>query len=221
MSTIMHEWAAGTLEYNGQRPAQVVGGKEMLISSFATPTAPGRAKKGFTQVWRTKSSGKYMYGHLDLAIAASGDDGDWLYIEDHRQVIDDKGTKSGGTGYWLSGEDDYTSPERYAEALGPLPGNATMKRPKKPDTLLLEEAYAAKRAAIIDGYEAALAGSVALADPSPTSVAIESSLLAVMDPEGLEYVRDICTARRDALLAMLAAALTVDAVHSIEVAYAI
>lgn len=57
----------------------------------------------------------------------------WDYIEDHRQHMDSKGTKTGGTSYWLPAEgDDYTSQPRYMEILGPLPEGAVTERPEKP-----------------------------------------------------------------------------------------
>lgn len=40
------------------------------------------------------------------------------------------------------------------------------------------------------GYEAALAGAVALGDPTPVRVAVESALLAIEDSEGLNYLTD-------------------------------
>lgn len=65
---------------------------------------------------------------------------------------------------------------------GPLPKDALTKRPEQ----LLAEVKAAKVAAIIAGHEAALAGAVALSDPTPSTVAVEAGLLAASDPEGLE-----------------------------------
>ena len=57
----------------------------------------------------------------------------WDYIEDHRQHMDSKGTKQGGTPYWQPAEgDDWQSPPRYTEELGPLPDGAVTERPAKP-----------------------------------------------------------------------------------------
>lgn len=57
----------------------------------------------------------------------------WDYIEDHRQHMDEKGTKQGGTPYWQPAEgDDWQSPPRYTEELGPLPDGAVTERPEKP-----------------------------------------------------------------------------------------
>lgn len=47
--------------------------------------------------------------------------------------MDSKGTKIGGTPYWLPADgDDYTSPPRYMDSLGPLPEGAVTERPEKP-----------------------------------------------------------------------------------------
>ena len=63
----------------------------------------------------------------------------WDYIEDHRQHMDSKGTKQGGTPYWLPADgDDYTSPPRYMDTLGPLPDGAVTARPEKPAPTVTE-----------------------------------------------------------------------------------
>lgn len=85
----------------------------------------------------------------------------------------------------------------------------------------LAEAQAAKRTSINAGHAAALAGAVALSDPSPSTVAVESALLAASDLEGLEYVRNSLAARRDELLAAVASADTAEAVQAIVVSYAV
>ena len=57
----------------------------------------------------------------------------WDYVEDHRQG------KGRGTPFWLPAEgDDYTSPPRYMETLGPLPEGAVTERPEKPAPTLEE-----------------------------------------------------------------------------------
>ena len=51
----------------------------------------------------------------------------WDYVEDHRQG------KGRGTPFWQPAEgDDWQSPPRYTEELGPLPDGAVMERPEKP-----------------------------------------------------------------------------------------
>lgn len=63
----------------------------------------------------------------------------WVYIEDHRQHMDEKGTKTGGTPHWLPADgDDYTSPPRYMDSLGPLPDGAVTERPEKPASTVTE-----------------------------------------------------------------------------------
>lgn len=54
----------------------------------------------------------------------------------------------------------------------------------------LEQAKAAKLAEIAKAHDAALAGLVALSNPAPAVVAVEAALLAVSDPEGLDYARE-------------------------------
>ena len=47
--------------------------------------------------------------------------------------MDSKGTKQGGTPYWQPADgDDWQSPPRYTEELGPLPEGAVTERPEKP-----------------------------------------------------------------------------------------
>ena len=133
MATMLYQYDGVTLETTLQRFAQVVGGKE-LWHPYATTTPIGPTKTGYTQIWRPKAAdASYPYANLALDIASSGDDGDWLYIEDHRQQTDDKGVTNGGTAYWLPADgDNYASPARYMEAPGPLPAGAVTIRPDRP-----------------------------------------------------------------------------------------
>lgn len=85
----------------------------------------------------------------------------------------------------------------------------------------LAEAQTAKWQQINAGHEAALAGAVALSDPTPSTVAVEAGLLAASDPEGLEFVRNALAARRDALLSAVEAAQTAEEVQAITVSYAV
>lgn len=117
--TTMYTFDLRTGALTGSRPAQVVGGKELTICAGATPVAPP------TDI---------PTGH-----AARWTGSAWEVVEDHRQHMDEKGTKQGGTPYWLPAEgDDYTSQPRYAETLGPLPEGAVMERPEKPAPTLDE-----------------------------------------------------------------------------------
>lgn len=113
MSTTMYAFDLRTGALTGSRPAQVVGGKELTVCAGATPVAP---------------PADIPTGH-----AARWTGSAWEVVEDHRQHMDSKGTKTGGTPYWLPAEgDDYTSPPRYMDSLGPLPEGAVTERPEKP-----------------------------------------------------------------------------------------
>lgn len=143
----------------------------------------------------------------------------WIMVEDHRQRAEPHFAAEDvqpGTEYWLPG-DTHLSPARRMHTPGPLPAAALTKRPEQP----LAEVKAAKVAAIIAGHEAALAGAVALSDPTPSTVAVEAGLLAASDPEGLEFVRNALAARRGELLAAVEAAETAEAVQAIVVSYAV
>lgn len=146
-------------------------------------------------------------------------DGEWTLVEDRRGrkapqfATEDE---QEGTDYWLP-DDTYDTPARRMHTPGPLPKDAVTMRPEQP----LAEVKAAKNASIIAGHEAALAGAVALSDPTPSTVAVEAGLLAASDPEGLEYVRNALATRRDELLAAVAAADTAAAVQAIIVSYAV
>lgn len=102
-----------TGEYLGSRPAQIVGGKALTRSAYATPTPPPASiPDGHVARWTGKS---------------------WEVVEDHRQHMDSTGTKQGGTAYWLPDQgDDWQSPARYMADLGPLPAGAVTVRPEKP-----------------------------------------------------------------------------------------
>lgn len=145
--------------------------------------------------------------------------GIWVLVEDHRErkaPTFSPEDEQEGTEYWLS-EDTHDTPARRMHTPGPLPQDTLTTRPEQP----LADVKAAKVASIIAGHEAALAGAVALSDPTPSTVAVEAGLLAASDPEGLEYVRNALAARRAALLAAVAAADTAEAVQAIVVSYAV
>ena len=143
----------------------------------------------------------------------------WVLVEDHRQRAEPYFSAEDaqpGTDYWLP-DDTHDTPARHMQHPGPLPAGALTLRPEQP----LAEVKAAKVASIITAHESALAGAVALSDPTPSTVAVEAGLLAVSDPEGLEYVRNSLAARRDALLAAVEAAQTAEDVQAITVSYAV
>ena len=143
-------------------------------------------------------------------------------MEDHRQHMDSKGTKTGGTPYWLPAEgDDHTSPPRYMETPGPLPAGAVTERPARPFSELLADAKSAKHTEIQTGYDAALAASLTMPAAAPTAqdVAVGAALFAVDDAEGLVFVQFRHAARRDELLAAVDAADSVEAVRAVDVSY--
>ena len=143
----------------------------------------------------------------------------WVLVEDNRQRAEPHFAAvdvQPGTEYWLP-EDTHISPARRMHTPGPLPKDSLTKRPEQP----LAEVKAAKVAAIIAGHEAALAGAVALSDPTPSIVAVEAGLLAASDPEGLEFVRNALATRRNELLAAVDAATTAADVQAIIVSYAV
>jgi hypothetical protein len=89
--------------------------------------------------------------------------------------------------------------------LGPLPEGWTKTTPLPS----LEIIHAAKQGEIRSGYEAALSGVIAGPGATATGVAIESAMMAAIDPEGLEYLVDRLTIRREELEQALADARSV------------
>lgn len=115
MSSIpmMYTFDPQTRVHTGSRPAQVVNGKALTQSAYATTTPPPET---------------IPEGHV-----ARWTGSEWELVEDHRQHLDSKGTKQGGTPFWLPpAGDDWQSPARYMEDLGPLPAGAVTVRPEKP-----------------------------------------------------------------------------------------
>ena len=220
MSTIMYTFDLRTYETTGSRPAQVVGGKELTISAAATPVSTGPDKTGHTQVYKPKGTARWVYDPQSLDVASQGEHGTWYYIADHRQHMDSKGTKQGGTPYWMPADgDDYTSPPRYMETLGPLPEGAVTERPEKPLSVLKAE----KEREIKAACDAAIVASLTMptASPSTTEVAVAAASLASVDPDGPDTLLSLHTARRDELLAAIAAAESPAALAGVEVSYAV
>ncbi len=113
MATMMYMFDVKTREYTGARPAQELNGKPLTKSAFATPTPPPE---------------NIPDGHV-----ARWTGSEWELVEDHRQHLDGKGTKQGGTPYWLPDQgDNWQSPAKYMGDLGPLPAGAVTVRPEKP-----------------------------------------------------------------------------------------
>ncbi len=135
-----------TREYLRSAPAQLhprTG--EALPALLATHTAPPEMEEKQAAVWNGEA---------------------WEIVEDHRRHVNEQGVKEGGTGYWLPEEgDDYQSPERYMEDLGPLPAGAVTTRPEKPAPTLKEAKAAAVARIDRETSEAILAGFEYEIDP--------------------------------------------------------
>lgn len=200
MATMMYMFDVKTREYTGARPAQELNGKPLTKSASATPTPPPE---------------NIPEGHV-----ARWTGNEWELVEDHRQHLDSKGTKQGGTPYWLPSEgDDWQSQPRYTEDLGPLPSGATTQRPEKPLSVVREE----KECEIRSACDAAIIASLTMpaASPSVTEVSVAAASLAAVDPDGPDTLLALHSARRDELLALVQAADSVAAVQAVEVTYAI
>ena len=196
----MYTFDLRTGALTGSRPAQVVGGKELTICAGATPVAPP------TDI---------PTGH-----AARWTGSAWEVVEDHRQHMDEKGTKHGGTPYWQPAEgDDWQSPPRYTEELGPLPEGAVTARLEKPLSVLKAE----KEREIKEACDTAIVASLTMptASPSATEVAVAAASLVGIDPDGPDTLLALHTARRDELLAAVAAADSTAALADVEVSYAV
>ena len=218
--TTMYTFDLHTYETTGSRPAQIVGGKELTVSAAATPVRTGPDKSGYTQVYKPKDAVSWLYDPQSLAVASQGEHGTWYYIEDHRQHMDERGTKQGGTPYWLPADgDDYASPPRYMEALGPLPKGAVTERPAKPLAVLKTD----KEREIRSACDAAIVASLTMptATPSTAEVAVAAASLAGIDPDGPDTLLALHTARRDELLAAVAAAESPADLAGVEVSYAV
>lgn len=200
MSTTMYTFDLRTGALTGSRPAQVVGGKELTICAGATPVAPPT--------------------DIPTRHAACWTGSAWEVVEDHRQHMDEKGTKIGGTPYWQPAEgDDWQSPPRYTEELGPLPEGAVTERPEKPLSVLKAE----KEREITAACDAAIVASLTMPTSAPSSaeVAVAAASLASIDPDGPDTLLALHTARRDELLAAVAAADSTAVLADVEVSYAV
>ena len=200
MPVTMYMYDLKTKEYKGQRPAQIVGGKELTVCSSATTVAP---------------PSNIPEGHVACWTGAA-----WETVEGHRQHLDSKGTKQGGTPFWLPAQgDDWQSQPRYTEDLGPLPEGAITVRPEKPLSVVKEE----KEREVRSACDAAIIASLTMpaASPSVTEVSVAAASLAAVDPDGPDTILALHAARRDELLALIQAADSVAAVQEVEVSYAI
>ena len=200
MSSIMYTYDLRTGEFTGSRPAQVVNGKPLTKSACAATTPPPDAiPDGHVARW-------------------TGDA--WEVVEDHRQHTDAAGGRQGGTPYWLPTEgDDYTSPPRYMDTLGPLPDGAVTERPEKPLSVIKNE----KAHEIREACDAAIVASLTMPSETPSSleVTMAATSLAAIDPDGPDTLLALHTARRDELLAAVAASESPADLAAVEVSYAV
>ena len=193
----LHMYDLKTGEYTGSRDAtQRPNGEYILEATGATAVAlPADIPAGHVARW-------------------NGDV--WETVEDHRQHMDERGRKEGGTPYWLPG-DTWRSEPRYLEDLGPLPEGALFEKPERP----LDEYKADKRREIAAGYTAALTATLTMPAESPSAadVATGAALFAADDAVGLADVQTILTTRRDELLEAVEAAQRRETVSAIVVSY--
>ena len=193
----LHMYDLKTGEYTGSRDAtQRPNGEYILEATGATAVAlPADIPAGHVARW-------------------NGDV--WETVEDHRQHMDERGRKEGGTPYWLPG-DTWRSEPRYIEDLGPLPEGALFEKPERP----LDEYKADKRREIIAGYTAALTATLTMPAESPSAadVATGAALFAADDAVGLADVQTILTTRRDELLEAVETAQRRETVSEIVVSY--
>lgn len=200
MATMMYMFDVKTREYKGSRPAQELNGKPLTKSAFATPTPPPASiPEGYVARWTGS---------------------EWELVEDHRQHLDEKGTKQGGTPYWLPSEgDDWQSQPRYTEDLGPLPSGAVTVRPEKPLSVVKEE----KEREVRSACDAAIIASLTMpaASPSSTEVSVAAASLAAVDPDGPDTLLALHSARRDELLAAVDAATSRGELDALKISYAV
>lgn len=199
MEKVMYMFDPLTHEYQGSRPAQRVGDKTIMESAYATATPPPDAiPTGYAARWTGTK---------------------WDLVEDHRQHLDSTGTKQGGTPFWLAGEDDWQSPPRYTEDLGPLPAGAMTTRPEKPLSVVREE----KEHEIRSACDAAIIASLTMpaASPSVTEVSVAAASLAAVDPDGPDTILALHAARRDELLAAVDAATSRGELDALKISYAV
>lgn len=193
----LHMYDLKTGEYTGSRDAtQRPNGEYILEATGATPVAlPADIPAGHVARWTGEA---------------------WETVEDHRQHMDERGRKEGGTPYWLP-SDTWRSEPRYIEDLGPLPEGALFEKPERP----LDEYKADKRREIAAGYTAALTATLTMPAeaPSPVEVATGAALFAVDDAVGLVDVQMILIARRDELLEAVDAATNQEALENIVIDY--
>lgn len=145
----------------------------------------------------------------------------WDMVEDHRErkppYFSEEHVQE-GTPFWLLVEGDtWQSQPRAMKEAGPLPEGHALTRPEKP----LSVAQTEKRTEIAHSYDAALTAAITMpsADPTPMTVAVETSALLAIDPDAVDSIRAVLDARRAELLTLVDAALTIADVESVTVSY--
>lgn len=200
MSTTMFMFDLLTGELTGSRPAQIVNYREITECANATPVPP---------------PADVPAGHAARWTGAA-----WEIVEDHRQHMDERGTKQGGTAYWLPGEgDNHAAQPRYMEALGPLPAGAVTERPDKALDVLKSE----KEREINAACEAGHCGQPdhACAHAVNGRGGCGAASLAVVDPDGPDTILAKHTARREELLSAVGAACSRAALDGVKVSFAV
>ena len=146
----------------------------------------------------------------------------WEAVEDHRQHVNKQGVKEGGTEYWLP-EDNWLSPARYMEDLGPLPDGAVTTRPEQPAEEKLADAKRAKTAefnlamADIDARLVRPTADIVHAMLAPEAVSEEDTTTDDFDQSRMIFakLRDL-QAQNRVLRAQIESAQTVEEVQAIE-----
>lgn len=197
----MYIYSPKTYELMGSRDADArPGGRGFILQgTFVTPVAPpADIPAGYVARWTGEA---------------------WETVEDHRQHMDERGRKEGGTPYWLS-EDTWQSQPRYMEELGPLPAGALLERPERP----FSELRAEKVREIESGYSTVFQALVVESSTAPSAavVAADTMSLSADDPVGFQYIRTLLSGRRAELLAQVEAASATEdraALSAIDVSY--
>ena len=130
---MMYPYAPKTRELGKpEKPQLDAKGNVILISGQATPDIPGPDKEGYSQVYKKYGATDFPYDENKLILASRGEYGEWWYIEDHRQKMNERGQPIEGTGtpYWPK-DATYRTPCSYTKDLGPLPDGALLEQPRQ------------------------------------------------------------------------------------------
>ena len=134
-SPLLHFYDMKSGEFQSSRVAQQrPNGQYILDVQGATAVAPPEVSEKQAACWD---------GHA------------WQVKEDHRQKLDKGGViiEGSGTDFWLPG-DDWRSPARHMEDLGPLPEGAVLEKPAKPKAEADKETRRARMAELESWFRA-------------------------------------------------------------------